>query len=795
MRKLKSVVIAMIFVMLMQILASCSAVKKKNNVVKEDDPWYESTIFDLKKEVGKGDELCGSEICTSNDRLFSIYTKTPDRWATCITLLDVYDFDGNRVKHQEVKCQDGFYVQDIFTVNADPDGKILNAAVYLNNKEKRGPAFVSINTETGMVSDVKDVYSSRLNAIRIPDSSIYDITGIGDYAVVILMGDYSGSQAGNWQLLLFKDKEFYCELDLSTVNVRYWFDGFSIDESTSSLYAAGYEEADTISMEFDLNNGQLKSKKSLLDLEDDTVNIAEYTATDNGELCQIDSFGNITKINVSNMTPQTVVDTNWYTPFFHSLSTEEQSHYSIVLNCTEERTVIFNSDSANYGLMESDYFESVTVLKKADKKPHAGKEIIELALPLDSDVSEYLASAVYEFNKTDNEYLIRVWDKHKNGFTLGRMVQNADENETRLYEVIQDLRSDDAPDLAIDIQKKSAMSDDIFMDLSDFLDPEVMEKQYNNIFEAGRIDGKLYFLPVTLEIEGLVIKEELVKDGAAGITFEEYDKLIEDNLYGFSPYDYPFSPYYNKRDFILSCIDTKSVLEGDRIDFGTDQFRTVIEYARDNFGYDDEASIPVEYLYDWNHRLRTECCYAKIRDFLEYVHACRRQKQRYTIIGTPSVDGSGPRFKALETISVSATTDVKDGCKKFINYLFAGSAFKSADCSFRNIVTNREIMARNIESLSQLNNEKYAQYRESVENGVFIPAPGVETAYADKYATDDMRESFQNSMSTISTYYYEDYTIVGFVMEEVTPYFAGDRSIDDVIKYLNDRTTKYVGEM
>ena len=44
-------------------------------------------------------------------------------------------------------------------------------------------------------------------------------------------------------------------------------------------------------------------------------------------------------------------------------------------------------------------------------------------------------------------------------------------------------------------------------------------------------------------------------------------------------------------------------------------------------------------------------------------------------------------------------------------------------------------------------------------------------------------------------YYYEDYTIVQFVFEELAPYYAGDRSLEDAIRYINDRTSKYVREM
>ena len=47
MRRLKAVSMAMVFVMLMPLFASCSTVRKKSTVVKADDPWYETTKFKL----------------------------------------------------------------------------------------------------------------------------------------------------------------------------------------------------------------------------------------------------------------------------------------------------------------------------------------------------------------------------------------------------------------------------------------------------------------------------------------------------------------------------------------------------------------------------------------------------------------------------------------------------------------------------------------------------------------------------------------------------------------------------
>jgi ABC-type glycerol-3-phosphate transport system substrate-binding protein len=48
------------------------------------------------------------------------------------------------------------------------------------------------------------------------------------------------------------------------------------------------------------------------------------------------------------------------------------------------------------------------------------------------------------------------------------------------------------------------------MDLTGILELEVMEKQYENIIDAGKVNGKLYFLPISLEIEGLVTNTKLL---------------------------------------------------------------------------------------------------------------------------------------------------------------------------------------------------------------------------------------------------------------------------------------------
>lgn len=791
--KVRPISFVMALILLITMLPSCSSVKKGSNVVKADDPWYETTRFKLEKNLKPTDQEADSVLCAGDDKLFFAYCYSGDMWGTSITKLDTYDYDGNLIGSRKITCPslNGFRIGRIYSLSSNPDGKTIDAILYYQSDSSRGHAFAKIDIETGIVSDIKNAFGGE--AANGPGDGVYTITSIGDYQIAEL--GTSASDIGSYVLYLYKNTEFVAVLDMSTVNIIYLFDGFSIDVSSDSLFVVGCEKADIITMEFDLRNGKLKNKSVLLASDDNEINFAEFIATDKGELCKIDSFGNISKVDFSTATAKTIIDTNWYAPRYSLVETDERFYNSRVISCSEERTVILDSETTMYGIGDLKTVQYARVLTKADKNPHAGKQIIELALPLDTGLTEYLAQSIYAFNETDEEYVIRLWDNYKSGFNVGRSLGNINIDDEKMYQMIQDLKGDEAPDIAIGIQNNYAMRDDVFMDLSDFLEPEVAEKQYSNVIEAGRIDGKLYFLPVTLEIEGLVTNEDLIGTDSVGITFKDFDKLIEEDMYGFSPYDYPYSNYNNKLSFFLSCIDTKGAIDGQTIEFGTEQFRAAAEYARVNFTYDDAKSMPeTDYMTEFN-RNRGECYYAKIDDFLDFVHACYRQDGHYVIIGTPSVDASGPRFKALETVSVSATTDVTDGCKKFINFLFAGSAFLSDDCEFWQIVTNKEIMNKNVETLCVRNNEAQELLIKSKESGAVRDTAGTEKAGGYKFATEDMCESFINSLSSISTYYYEDKKIVQFVSEELAPYYAGDRSLDDVILYLNDRTAKYVREM
>ncbi len=775
------------------VLMSCSK-KGSDTVVSENDPWYESTRFELDMDILPTEMLGNTEVCYGNGKIYHVYglTNLADYDNYRRTMLDAYDEKGNRISSIKLKDPAGYSIERVDILGSPDEKNQAEAVVNLFAQGGFEDAVVKINLESGEVTDPKFFKDEKGNPIEISLGG-QDVVGItkvyaaGEYYIPVIIA-VREANVPSVNAYVFKGSEFVCRLDFSGLINVLDVEEFSFDASNGALCTVGYTRNEgQLVLKFDAKTG----KKISSDKYDMVTNLdpADYKAVPSGDLCKIDTLGNITKLDLQAGEAKTVVDNNWYTPYFSDLSAEKIK----LISCDSDRTVIYSMNSTEYSMFFSGYNESVTILTKCEKNPNAGKKIIELATPIDKNITEYLSNAIYEFNRTDNEYLIKVWSKYKTGIKTGRDFSILHMDSEKVYTMIQELKGKDAPDLAVGIQQNYAMRDDIFEDLTGYLDQAVADQQFGNIIEASKIGGKQYFLPVTLEIEGLVTDRSYVKDGAVGITFEDFDKMVREKLDGFTPYDYPESRFNNRKAFLLSCTDTKAAIEGGQANFGTDQFYAAAEYTKDHFTKNSyEQSDTLEWA-DEVKKPRTGCRYETVDSFIKFVHACKSSEGSYTILGTPSVDARGPRFRAIETISVTALSDVKDGCRKFINFLFAGAGFGESSREFLNLVTNKEIMARNVSIITEKNNEGTKSFEELGEymGGVSEYV----SVYGYKYSTKDMEEAMLESMSKISTYTYDDPVLTAFLVEDTAPYYAGDRSLDDVVRIINDRATKYIKEM
>ncbi len=776
-------------------LPACSK-GNKITVVKEEDPWFESTRFKLKTEQLSTEMLDSSVVGSSKDKVFHLYSLTnlADYENYRRTLLSTYDDKGNLVSTVNVKDPENYAIKSAYSIKPADDGKTAEAVMSVFAQGGFSTAVVNLDLTTGETTEPRFLTNKPGEPLEIHGDGqntygVSDIQIAGEYYIpVILVSERAGGMSVH--AFSFKGSEFKNELDFSGIPSVYTVESFSYDQKNNSLFAVGYTAIDgVVIIEFDPDTGKRKSYKKYDAGNKDQVNVTEFKTASSGELYKIDTLGNITTFNMQSAIEEPVIDSDWYAPYFSDMTALNVQ----LVKCSSDMAVIYSRKDKEYSMFFTGFDETVTILKRSEKNPHAGKKIIELAAPTGKGMKEYLSNAVYEFNRTDDEYIIRIWNKYKTGIKAGRSIAQLNAEDELEYTMIQELKGSDAPDIAIGVQKNGAMRDDIFEDLSGYLEASVLEKQYKNIIDASKINGKQYFLPVTIEIEGLVTDTSLVKNGASGITFEEYDKMIKTSLNGFSPYDYPLSTYNNKISFVLSCIDIKSAIDGDKIDFTSEQFKAVASYSNEHFAVEKQP-VTGDYVFDEEAKKeRTGCRYDRLDSFIKFVHACKSDKESYTIIGTPSADASGPRFRAIETVSVTASSDRKDGCKKFINFLFGGAGYGDSGAEFQDIVTNKDVMAKNISVITEINNIEQDRAKDLFKN--MAGSETYQKIYGYKYASEDMGKKFLESLAAIGTYYYDDPKITAFLVEEIAPYYAGDRSIDDVIKFMNDRTRKYIKEM
>ena len=793
MKIVKITAVLMAVVMLVPFIMSCSKSKNNNSKVADSDPWFESVRFDIESEGLPTEIYEGSAVGYSNGKIYHIYnlTNLADYDDYRRAFLDTFDEHGKLLNRVKVKDPDGYSIDKIISIKPDSEGKTAEVLAMFFGPGSFESGLVTLDLESGVASNPKLFKDKDGRTLEIDDgtmaSGVTDVYSAGDYYIPVIYSQGSGSGL-KANAFAFRGSEYLSVLDLTGLPDFYALEAFSYNPAAKTVLTVGNIHGGMMVLEFDPETGKRVSSKDYALQNEDEVNLADYCTLANGGLFKIDTLGNITTYDLQAGEVKTVIDNNWYTPYFSDLSGDIK-----LVDCTENAAVIYSSKTTPYSMNFSGLDESVTILKKADKNPHAGKKIIEIATPIDKDISEYLSNAIYEFNRSGDEYLIRVWSKYKTGIKAGRDLSVLNADDEKLYTMIQELNGSEAPDLAVGIQNNYAMRDEVFADLTDYLDQQVMDKQFSNIIEASKIGGKQYFLPVTLEIEGLVTDTGLIAPGAVGITFEDFERLIKEDMDGFSPYDYPLSTYNYKKDFILSCIDTKSAIDGDTVDFGTDQFYKAIEYS-DILFTQDGFTKPDDFVWDEEAARNCGVCrYERVASFTDFIHACKSSEGSYTIIGTPSVDASGPRFRAIETISVTASSDEKEGCKKFINFLFAGAGYDNSSKEFQNLVTNKEIMARNFSLISEKNNIGYESDVELSQYMDFLADDS--KMYGFKPATKDMEDQMLASLSTISTYYYDDPVITAFLVEEIAPYYAGDRTLPDVVSILNDRTKKYVKEM
>lgn len=430
------------------------------------------------------------------------------------------------------------------------------------------------------------------------------------------------------------------------------------------------------------------------------------------------------------------------------------------------------------------YSPTLVTFEAADSNPNAGKTYIRVAAP--GGVTYEEAEAVRRFNEVSGDGFI-VFDYSYDpayvedacyGDTFTTRTDEELDAEAQMSNALSiDLMTGDGPDMVFGTIGYSQLdSDDYLLDLSDMI-PE--GNYFDNVFEAARVDGKLYQIPLDCGFAGITASGDDIGYDQMGFTFDTYDDFVDDVCNGNDPIG------LGRMDFLSLCYSAMndSFTNGNGgVDYDNEAFRALAEFTRD---LPDDSSM-------------MECAICEREDSLigytnvycldDYLYTFGSTSESTRLMGVPTYDGRGPLIKVSDSVGISSTSASADICREFVEYLLSFDGQMIFSDGGKTPVSVDAFEAGAADDIERYNErvQEYLTYltRDELAACGFF-AEEVDEGVIDAY------EGFIRAASTIEM---SDPAVTKIIREEIAAYYEGQKTLDEVVEILQDRVQTFVNE-
>ena len=436
--------------------------------------------------------------------------------------------------------------------------------------------------------------------------------------------------------------------------------------------------------------------------------------------------------------------------------------------------------------------EDLYILTKEKSNPNAGKTVIHATAMGFFGYS--LCEAVSVFNDSNKNYFIKLDNNYSpiHKVNIGELnffdddyVEKYEKLTAELsYQLAIDLMNGDGPDIVIDGAGIVHLNNSNYLlDLKKDVNTKDM---FGNIFKASEYDGKLYQVPLGVSITGILASKKDVAEDQYGLNFDQYKALVAGPCNGKDP----ISIYADQNEYFIRCLMNMkdSYYDNGKVNFDTPAFRALAEFTKDN--------VPVKRIdsTEYNSFKTVENSKRGIRydvglsvPFLAYYYPDSFSDMR--VLGLPSYDGRGPGIGVNASFGISATTKEKKACLEFLKVLLS-EEIQEYFCKYENSTPVRKTAYEaSAKAAIQKYNSTYSKYKSMFSREQLIDN-GYPWCLIDENAIND----YEKMLDSCSVIIEDDAAITIIVREEMPAYFTGQKSLDDVIKIINDRAQTYVNE-
>lgn len=459
----------------------------------------------------------------------------------------------------------------------------------------------------------------------------------------------------------------------------------------------------------------------------------------------------------------------------------------------------------NPGAMASTY--AVTIFTKVPDSEITPKYIITVA---SAGYAYNLQQQIVDFNLASEEYRIKYVD-----YSQYNTDEDYNAGQTRLGD---DILAGNVPDVLIADQQFSVskyVSKGLFADLYTFIDKDESMKReefLENILAGCEIDGKLYEIPTNFYIQGMIGPKETI-DTFRDLTIREFvDKLstLPEGVTFFRDGDITRETLLqmlfltNYQNFI----DRKT----GKCSINNDECRALLEFAKmmpeknlwDRDGFDSST-------FDWdayNNMFRDGKALAQgvsIGDFSgirDYAYSYGKDTE-LDFIGFPAPDRAGMSFTTANLkFLVSAKGAFPDASWEFVKIFLADDYQTNQSWGFP--VKKAALDAKKQAMLDQIkeNEENPDENGDTTGDGNIIGVTQ-ETMIDDVYYDDVYyrREVTAADVETVYGYactakkqFVYDTSLFDIINEEASAYFAGTKTLDEILPLMESRITIFLSE-
>ena len=794
---------------LSMVLPAASCGKAKSNgkgssgkKISEDTPWFNTRFYEVDKGIDKDREVefTYSDFVGADDKNIVLLTngnyKMPDNidWET-------YDYTDYSISTLTVLDRaSGKTVKTINMNDVLGNGEYAESARYVNGKvtviystfdsQSMGMSVMEkdIDIETGTCTDTRDA----------GDTGVFQ----NSYNV----GEYIVETSANWNsansyfyLTIFAPDGSKQVVELKDERKSVYEVSAVIPSTDTTALVIAFVETGYGYYELDLKTGKLTETENK---DYEWLDLSSLYSTFNGSDGNVyyTTPAGISKIDIKAKTDEEMFNYSWCginRNILTNLQIAEISEDAFLLCGSQYK---MNGFTQMPDFMVSDSY--VIEFTKADKNPHAGKTILEMYAS-SGFTEDTVADAILKFNETNNNYFIEVKDRYKNigNYDFNELTSD-DEMDAQMLnygaelsnKLSMDIMNGEGPDMLLNVSSFGQLNNPEFLtDLTPYVGKLDPEKYFTNIADAAKVDGKLYNLPVCFSVEGIQTDAKYAGASGIGFTTDEYVKFLNETLNGTDVIVSGQAMYFAK---LFNSMSYKFIKNG-KADFSDPDLAALAEYVKDNVQEQsvtwNEDSVGEEgystyALYGYNTSENGLAMFNDCYSYYSFFRGLEQLNGASAILGIPSTDGHGPMAGQYTSIAVSAQASNVDACGEFVKMLLSDSVQEELAMA-GNLVLNREAFRKaGNEAVAFYNKQGGVDVNQYDNYGNLVP-PKNKLKF-NEGQVDDL-EKIILACTGMET---EDAAINLIIVEEMQPYFAGQKDLNSVLNVAQDRVQKVLDE-